>query len=301
MPNANTKTAVFVAGPYRYVDLVNRQLERIFKNRPYDCFYHMWIQDLGNKQRASEHCDLERLREHPRTKALILSQPYSEDDFRDSIGIHTDSNSKINASMGMFISMSILCNFLEQLPDFKAYGFILRMRTDCAILHENFVEKLIFDHRTLTVSRNYWIPTHWLSDHIHFGCKDIFFSIWKHDAIEGIYHAYTRGKRNPERTLARLFSDIKKNARLNPSLLRYTDYHIVHDPPKADEPEWIAKAISAGGVPGLFNDPAQYYDPEEMAEFQKRAERQQHTVTRENRFSGKILRKLKSLRPSCRP
>jgi hypothetical protein len=301
MPKTNAKTAVFVAGPYRYVNLVNRQLERVFKDRPYDCFYHMWIQDLGNKQRASEYCDLDSLRKHPRTKALILSQPYSEDDFHESIGIHTNSNSKINASMGMFISMSILCNFLEQLPDFEAYGFILRMRTDCAILNDNFVEKLIFDHSTLTVSRNYWIPTHWLSDHIHFGCKDIFFSIWKHNAVDEIYQVYTKGKRNPERTLAHLFNCIKKNVRLNPSLRRYTDYHIVHDPPKADEPTWIAKAISAGGVPALFNDPTLYCDPKDMIEFRKRAEAQQRIVTRETRLSRKILRKFKSLRESCRP
>ena len=148
----NSKIAVFVCGPVRYASLVNQRLEHILADVDYDCFFHLWKQDLGNKKRENEETDINCLGRHAKAKVVAYQSPYTIQDFSDYVGTKTNSNSSINATMGMFYSINALCHFLEQLPDSNHYEYILRIRTDCAILNDKFIDKLSFSKKTLTIS-----------------------------------------------------------------------------------------------------------------------------------------------------
>ena len=52
MAKKKEKIAVFVSGPMRFVDLLNISLNDVLSNIEYDCFYHIWTDDFGNKIRT---------------------------------------------------------------------------------------------------------------------------------------------------------------------------------------------------------------------------------------------------------
>jgi hypothetical protein len=283
----NKKIAIFMSGPYRFADLVSTRLEKILDGFEFDFFYHIWNDDLGNKIRKERTFDIETLRNKPRTKIIITQKPYVEEDFKDSIGLETKSNSTINATMGMFYSVSLLCNLIKQLPDYNDYKYILRIRTDCLIINDNFISKLVFDNKTITVSDNCHVPNFWLSDHICFAEKKNFFKLWKHKDMRGIYKSYIKGNRNPEQTLAYLYQKtfglyIKKH------LLRYRDYYIVYTSPRDCEPKCINSMIK--NEPKMFfNNPEKYIDEIEISDYLNNLYQKRMTNSKKNHWDKLTL------------
>lgn len=273
------KIAVLVAGPFRYADLVLRNLEKFLPPFDFDVFFLIWKSDLGNKRRADEGWAVEELLASRRTKSVVLAEPFPESFYESTIGTETGSNSTINATMGMFYSMSILCSQLAQLPNFGQYSYCLRIRTDCAIVSPAFAGKLCLDPGTITVSKNYRIPNGWLSDHITFAERDRFFKLWHHPNIESIYRAYERGHRNPERTLAHLARTRLPGVKIAENLIRFDDYTIVYSPAPDQEPEWIKKAEKLGGRKALFEGPEPFRDEAEIEERNRQEQRHCAEIT----------------------
>jgi hypothetical protein len=245
------KIAVFIGGPYRFSDSVLGSLDRIIGDIEYDVFFHLWKEDLGNKKRLENENDFSFLMEHSKTKLMLLAKPYNESDYKKNIGINTNSNSSINATMGMFMSMNVLSNYLEQLPDADEYTHILRLRTDC-IIYNSIENKIKNNLDKILTSNNFKVPSDWVSDHIMFAPKDKFYLFWRFKNMESIYKAYTKGKRNPERTLSYLGR--KFGNKIVKAFDRGLDYHIIYTPPKATDPVCIKEAIQNNSIEYLFSN-----------------------------------------------
>lgn len=264
------KIAVFICGPVRYATLVNERLETVLKDYDYDCFFHLWKSDLGNKVRRGWESDYTELFAHPRAKVVVMQSPYSEDDFEDKIGTKTNSGSTINATMGMFFSVNALCHYLRQLPDFDEYKYILRLRTDLAILNDDFASLLSFEPNVLTVVRSSITPEYRISDQICFGSIGSFFKIWAFEDMEDIYEAYRKGFRSPERTVALRYKQWAKDMHLHQGIVKFRDYHIVRFPPRegfVHVPECILKALERMGVQEFFRNGGKSLDLEEIDRF----------------------------------
>jgi len=226
-----------MAGPSRYVNSVTERLNNIFEPRlEYDFFYFIWDDDLGNKKRRDEEKYYNDIIKSNKTKCFILNKSYTAEEIQKLTKFEQDnSHSTINAMIGMFTSMNILCHHLMLLPDSLEYTHILRIRTDCLILDNNFLHDSLFKKNNVLVSKNYVIPDSWISDHIMFAKKDLFLKFWKHKNVYEIIDLYKKGEMNPERTL----SYIAKINYLDVQAIftRYVDYHIVYNPAKENEPE----------------------------------------------------------------
>jgi hypothetical protein len=267
MEKSDGRIAVFICGPVRYVGHVTKRLERVLAGYEYDCFYHLWKADLGNKVRGQEETDISAVESSARTKIIIRQEPYTIEDFRDTIGTKTGSNSSINASMGMFFSVNVLCHCLSLLPDCQKYRYVLRLRTDCVLINDHFAELLDPAADVLTVSKSCFIPENQLCDHIAFGAQDTFFRMWRFDGMQDIYAAYNAGGRNPEKALAAHLAKCGTGIRLNASIQRFQDYHIIYYPPRDVEPGWIVHALNSVGIDGFFDSPMKYFDAAETATF----------------------------------
>lgn len=269
MKPSDGKIAIFVCGPVRYTLYVSRMIDRIFQGYDYDCFYHIWKKDLGNKVRAGEVEDLEEVQNHPRTKVLIRQEPYRPEDFADAIGTQTGSNSSINATMGMFCSVNLLCHYLEQLPDFSAYRYILRLRTDCAIFNPQFPSLLNPSNQTLTFAKSYFIPDDAVCDHMCFGTVPSFFAIWRFANMEEIYRAYLEAKRNPE-ALLRCRLQKRPQIRVWEGPVRFRDYHIVYVPTRDCDPASINSVLNEKGIELFFEKGGKFIDPQEIERFNEK-------------------------------
>jgi len=283
------KIAIFISGPIRYVSLVSKRLDVVFKGQDYDCFYHLWKDDLGNKVRDCEVADYRELEDNPRTKVFVLQEPYSEQDFADSIGTETASRSSINATMGMFFSVNLLCHYLKQLPDCHKYKYILRLRTDCAIINDNFVDLLDTSSKTLNFSKNYYITNSEICDHVCFGDVESFFRLWHFDNMSAIYNAYTKGKRNPERTLHNRFKTEMADVRFVETISRFEDYHIVYFPPQKHDPATINDVLEQKGIGAFFEEAYNLIDLDEVKRFVEGYNlKENNRVVRENIDTWKL-------------
>lgn len=245
------KIAVFVAGPFRYSDLVLDSLNYVLGELNYEVFFHIWKKDLGNKKRKGTSENYEVIINNPKTKAYLTSSPYTEEEYANTVGIKTNSNSTINATMGMFISMNILSNYLELLPDRDDFTHIFRIRTDC-LIYKCLQKKIKLLSDEIIVSHQYEIPKEWVSDHIMIAPKNKFYKFWKFKSAREIYAEYIKGKRNPEKTLSRL-SNINR-LKVKNIIKNGIDYHIVYNPPKSVDPEPIKKIIKKNDLDFLFKN-----------------------------------------------
>ena len=259
------KIAVFTSGPPRYVNLVTERLNRVLSDVDWDVFIHLWKIDTGNKIRANSIFDYTKLVDNPKVKVIMVQNPYDDTVYKKRIGTKINTHSPTFAIMGMFLGVNFLSNFLELLPDYNSYTHILRLRTDCAILNDNFLNLLDFDKKVVTVSECYHIPSVWISDQIMFSTVENFYYLWKFKDMNDIYDAFKKGLRNPEKTLEWRFTrDKSKKLRLNPSIIQYKDFQNVYSPPKAGEPEWVNKLIEAKKFRQLFLEPQKYYNSEQV-------------------------------------
>lgn len=267
MSRFDGRIAVFICGPIRYVSQVTMSLRRQLDGFEYDFFYHLWKDDLGNKRREQEETDVSGLLADNRTRLLIQQEPYSVEDFRSRIGTNTESGSTINATMGMFFSVNALCHYLSLMPDAGKYRYILRFRTDCAMLVNDLIDRLDPSPGVLTVSKNCHVPEGRISDHIAFGAKETFVRLWQFKSMNDIYDLYEAGGRNPEAALGVRFSRQGADMRLNLSLERFVDYHIIRFPPRDTEPKWITRALNDLGLAGFFAHGGTYFDATETAAY----------------------------------
>lgn len=284
------KLAVFIAGPYRFSDNVQKSLERVLGNIDYEIFYHLWKEDLGNKKRIESKNDYDILKNFKKTKLFLLAEPYDEEVYKNTVGTETSSNSSINATMGMFMSMNILCSYLELLPDQNNFTHILRLRTDCIIFKslENIINNNL---NSVVCSNNYGVPFQWLSDHIMFAPKKQFYKFWKHKNMEEIYKIYNKGKRNPEKTLA--YISKKENIKVKKILNRFFDYHIIYNPPKDTDPKWIKSIIKNNGIEYFFDNIEQIANNHNIYENLQHYRQQQNVLTNNYKLSYMIKNKLK--------
>jgi len=266
MKPSDGRIAIFICGPVRYAVYVCRMIDRIFQGYSYDCFYHLWKKDLGNKVRTSEVYDLKEIENNPRTKVLICQEPYCVDDFAEYIGPQSGSKSSVNATMGMFFSVNLLCHYLEQLPDFSKYRYILRLRTDCVIIHPDFPSLLDGAENTLTVGKNYYITDETLCDHICFGRLNSFFSLWRFKSMNEIYKYYLKANRYPELMLGQRLRE-NPDIHINDKLIRFCDYHIIYFPPSENDPAAIANFLNTHGVEALYGNGRQMLDFEQIKSF----------------------------------
>jgi hypothetical protein len=297
-PSAH-RIAVLMAGPVRYAPLVVERLGTVLGDTPFEVFALVWKEDLGNKRRDRDRLtDVAPLLSDRRVSACIIAAPLPEDFYSPAIGTQTNSGSSINATMGMFYSMSELYHYVAQLPNHRSFTHALRIRTDCLIIADDFLQRLDFRPRVLTVSSNPFIPSHWLSDHLTFGTWTDFGTLWAHDGIESVYNAYERGERNPERTLARLLHRRAPSTRVNSTLMRFIDYHIVYSPPRDNDPTWLARAINEAGVETLFRDPAAFSDSAEVGRLRASLHQQQAKIDHGFRHEARRSRGFRVQLPS---
>jgi len=294
------KIAIFMSGPIRYAPFVAAQLPRAIHNHDFEVFYHLWTKDTGNKVRRAEQASMSDLLACPHTKVVIAQTPYNRDVYADTVGTQTNSNSVIEATMGMFCGVNQLCHYLNQLPDSLDFSHVLRLRTDCLIISDDFGRKLDPSSNVLTFSDNPHIPEPWVSDHICFAEQEKFFAIWKFDEMSDVFRAYIRGNRNPESTLAeRAKVVLHDECVLSRSLKRYVDYHIVYSPPLANDPDWLKNGMQDVGVRELFQNPLEYVVPTEAAPYwnaprPSMPEVMHNTANKRLPFSN-ALRRLRSL------
>lgn len=291
--NLGCKVAILMAGPIRYAPLVLERLESVLDGLDFEVFVLIWKQDLGNKRRERDNLDdISLLLANPKVSACITAAPLPEEFYHSTVGTETGSNSSINATMGMFYSMSALYRYVEQLPNSKSFTHALRIRTDCLVITNSFVSMLDFRSGTLTVSKNPFIPSAWLSDHLTFGAWEDFGKLWAHNSIDDIYEAYKQGRRNPERTLATIARRRARQIRIQPRLMRFIDYHILYYPVKEHDPTWIKVAVEDFGIDSLFRDPLGFIDKQESEHLHQALIETQNTLDRNMSLAYRIAARL---------
>ena len=85
--------------------------------------------------------------------------------------------------------------------------------------------------------------------------------------MQEIYAAYQAGNRNPEQTLRWRFKQNLPGVKLNQSLLRFKDYHIVYMPPRDCEPTPINDALTDMGLEGFFLEGGRHIDAHAVDRF----------------------------------
>lgn len=243
------KCAVLIAGPSRYINSTIGQLERYSSEYSFDLFVFLWSGDSGNKVREQEEeFDLKMNRSYCEIKFTTYAQPYSQSDYDDLFISKTESGqSPASSIIGMFNSMRILAAQLE--TTIEEYDLVLRIRTDCVLIGDEFFKRAMLKSGMLNVSKNYLIPHAWVSDHIMLGSKSDMVKLWKWSSSEELYNCYKKNNMNPEKLLA--YKVKKEGLKVRELWIRYRDYHIVYFPIKNTEPNAYNICLSQNSV-GYF-------------------------------------------------
>ena len=256
------RIAVFIAGPYRYVDLVVQRLDSVLDGLSVSYFFHLWRSEnsTGEKDRGTKLGNLRQLTKNPRTKALTVIDPYTEAFYAARIGRHTVSNSPIHATMGMFLSQMTLLNVLSSLPDSATYQWILRVRTDC-LLTTGALRTLIVEGRKRNLfALNPHTANSWVSDHTCFCRKRVYERVWRFKSANNLYLWYRICGRNPERLLTYRIMLKVPFALIAVSIRRYVDYHIIYSSAKSTDPDWIKSLGPQANIPKLFAEVDRLFD-----------------------------------------
>lgn len=270
MHDMNNNLAIFISGPYRYLRYMLGRFRLEAKNLDYDfdVFVHVWSQDLGAKKRIEEDkLDSERIRrDFPFIKVLIVEKPFQDKDFTYfDLNDFEVGQSNPAAIMGMFIGLSRLTSCIVNSP--KKYTHILRLRSDMIIFEDKFFRKLktYFSSNKVHTSQNYLIPYSWVSDHIILGPTKYFLDLWPNINAQ-FYKNYQKNGLNPERFLA---SQAKKfKSKLQPTFIRYSDYHIVYSQQNKNDPSWVRK-IRKENIENIFLEPKKYLTDADYTEIKQ--------------------------------
>ena len=228
--------AIFIAGPYRYLNHIINQVDQILADNElkYEYFIHIWKSDEGNKIRAKSDFDINGIIKNPKVKYFVIQKPYARKDI-EAYGFYAsnrkdeDGNpaSSINASYGMFYSMRVLFESLNCMVDSDKYDKILRLRTDTLIVNPAFFENLYLNKDGIVVPHNHLLGNDYLRlcDHIWFSGKRGFAKIWC-NKFKNVYRVYKKTGRSPETALGMLKALILPRVPVYKTILRDVDYHI---------------------------------------------------------------------------
>jgi hypothetical protein len=252
--------AIFLSGPLRYTDLVQKRLAHLLKEKKPEFFVHVWKSDRGNKVRDGYESDWYELSKRSDTKISVLHEPYDVPFYASRIGTKVNTHSSVNSIIGMFLGLSQLCQLFRSLPDRDQYSHILRVRTDCAFTGVDFADLLRKNEDSVVISSDAGIPTDgWACDHFLCAPAETFLKIYTFQDIHDIYRAFECGQRNPEKTLWYLLNTrLTPTTRIVPAVQRYHDYQIVYSPPRPTDPEWLQKLVHDGRFEEIFLEPETY-------------------------------------------
>lgn len=254
------KIAIFISGPIRYSGLVHQRLSQLLSDLNPEFFFHLWKSDLGNKIRNGYESDWQQIPQLPKSKVCLFHDPYSQDFFKEPIGIHVNTHSSVNSVIGMFLGLSQLCAVFKTIPDFDAFTHILRVRTDCAFTCDNLSELLLKDPEAVVMAHDAGIPAEgWVSDHVMCAPVPLFLRIYEMAGIGDIYEAFERGMRNPEKMLKHLLDTrLPGRTRIVETIHRYRHYQLIYSPPRPTDAPWVRELIDAGRMPELFLEPEKH-------------------------------------------
>jgi hypothetical protein len=225
--------AVMIAGPVRYIDLVIERINLLnLLNYKIDYYCFIWLDDYGDRKRVDSQDSVKS-----KVHYLAEARGLKDEDYNKFFNQKTEKGQpNISSVMGMFYSMDNLTNAVKSSP--KSYDYVLRIRTDCIAISDNFLN-LNIKKNTVVTSVNYWIPHSWVSDHIMASDIDTMYKIWNINDRKSFYKKYQKVGMNPEKYLAYI---IKKNRiNITTKWMRYKDYHIVYAPARNTDPTWIKK------------------------------------------------------------
>ncbi|WP_318498359.1 hypothetical protein [Photobacterium leiognathi] len=247
------KIAVLIAGPARYVNSVIDNIERVKGNRDIDYFVFLWKAESRSKARKDEQI-LNRGKYD--IKYLVEAEPNSETSYDNIFKKQSDSGLSSHFNIiGMFNSMRVLVQCLEIFN--INYDYVVRMRTDCSIITEDFFPADKIEDGIALVSKNYLIPYSWVSDHIMIASVKTMIKVWSWKDNDYLHSEYNKVGRNPEKLLARKLK--RNNINVIDKWVRYKDYHIVYFPVKESDPESFNSNIIDNGVESFFINAGKIY------------------------------------------
>ncbi|WP_163922328.1 hypothetical protein [Photobacterium sp. Alg240-V54] len=272
------KIAVFICGPERFLPQVIKNLESTFSEYEYDNFIFIWDEDKDNRSNSSDISEnINYYRKN--SKVLHVEKPFNEEQISRRFGGKVLGHSSKKAMLGMFYSVSVLCDVIKKHPDFKEYTHILRVRTD-SIFFDSFT---LDDYKdgSILVADNPIIPSNWVSDHLMFAPINKFLKVWGVSSLKRCNILFIFSSNNPELLLKlksfRYAFCVKKNIK------RYEDYHIVYTYNES-EPSYIKKYMERD-IFSLFENPP-------LLEQRKNYYQLKKNIRNEN--EKKILKKISS-------
>ncbi|WP_425653321.1 hypothetical protein ACPSLZ_14880 [Vibrio campbellii] len=216
------KIAVFITGPKRYTSLVIDNLSRVLNGIDYENFIFIWDDDLSNMKRSTEFYDQQEIQNDPKTKVLLCHKPYTREYIDKEYGKDVLGHSSKNAMIGMFYSINALCSILKVSPDEKDFSHVLRIRTDCLIYDNNWLND--YEDDDVLVADNPLNPTLWISDHFMLAPKNVFLNVWGFNSSESINSRFMLAANNPEILVSQRAVRYKKKK----SMRRFVDYQIIY-------------------------------------------------------------------------
>jgi hypothetical protein len=256
------KLAIAISGPPRNILQMLSRVEKDLISIDYkaDVFVHLWRQDGGTKARSTsciaDASLLDKIQSYSCIKSLSVESPFCDDDYKlFPRELLEEGQSNVAAVMGMFVGVNRLISNIKVSP--IQYSHVLRLRTDCILIQNNFFKHLSeLDKSKTYVSKNYQIPHAWLSDHIMFAPLDSFAALWELNSWKSFFERYRKAGANPERYLANMlqafnFIDVEEK------WLRYQDYHILYDNRRLPDPSWVER-VNSKNIYEVFEHPEEY-------------------------------------------
>jgi len=243
------KIAVFLSGPIRYADRVINKIESLNPTFDFDFFVHLWEDDKTDKARIGTS-NLMGLIDNPmKVKSLTIEKALDMESIVDKYGEWTDTHSHVSSMFGMFSAINKLIKILSADIDYEAYTHVLRLRTDVALLGDDFFNNIDFKNDYIYIAKNFVINDTWISDHIMLAKVKTFRKIWEYKNFYSFEKKFSYYARNPEFYLKHKVS----TRNLVNKWVRYEDYHIVYNPVKDSDPELFKEVYDAGGIEALFD------------------------------------------------
>lgn len=302
------KFAIFISGPFRYLDKVLKQLNEFYAdNYNYDIYIHLWDSDKGNKKRGLEIIDSnlnELTLAYPKIKKIIIEEQPDEKEVIETIenvvGQITQKNiighSSLTAMFGMFIAINKLYD--EAILSQEDYSHILRLRTDISF-HDKTLAKIFESPKkdTIYISQNPLIDESKISDHSMLVPFKYFSQIWKMQYNSTYIQEYYESFFNPEILLGKRIPLL--NCKIEVVWKRFVNYNVVYLNHHQQEPTFI-KSLSPNEMFNFYYNEKQkqiaLHDFNYIIDYRRTSTFKIFIIKmlRKNRFSSKIMDIIKS-------
>jgi hypothetical protein len=228
------KVAVFISGPYRYLDYVIKQITPSFSDEmEYDIYIHLWENDQGNKVRGLDVNDskVDIIRNNKSVKTIIIENQKTEEETLEFISSNVKNfdrksvkgHSALTAMLGMFEAINILHG--KAMESGIKYDYILRLRTDISFHVKNIIPKT--PKNEIYISKNPLISFNQVSDHTMLLPFKDFHKIWGNDNNSiNFLNEYYYCNFNPEILLGERIQRNKLNTLHG--WRRFVDYNVVY-------------------------------------------------------------------------